>query len=508
MATRTLEIVAKVRDQASQSLKRMEQRLYKVGAAAKKASAGFAILNKQLNITDKALGRSTKNWNKMGQTTTKSSRNLEKSNKVIKNTGKAVQNTNADFTKFNRTMFSTTAFVGLFTLAFRSMTQAMSEGAGLDRLSNQVERVFGDKGTFLKSVRDTTDSSIDMTEAMRAGISLASLGIVKDSKQAADLIARAGVAAKLAGKDSAEGIKQFSEFMKDGSVQHLEFLNLIHRTNPALKIQLAALKKYGDIAGGVLSNSHKLAIGQKVLFLATKDSMRGNRDLYDSMRDIGQGMHFASKAAVNFITKGLVPIFDKVTALLWKFRESTREHQKNSKSLVFLGKTAMVATVALSGLTATLGTMRLMAIALSSLGIGVPVLTGAIGALALAFVSTTHGTEGFMEKLKLFGGVFQGTWQLVSSFLSSPENFAKGIGLMDKSLHDMLKKAGLLGLVKGLARAAALAYQFGAGMKEGVIKTLKDVDKAIGGPLKKLLELLNLGPERWSRSWLKEMKNI
>src|SRR3990172_8977624 len=121
---------------------------------------------------------------------------------------------------------------------------------------------------------------------MRQGISLKSLGIVKNSDEWAELSAKAATSAKLAGLDSAEGIRRIGEFAKTGSINQLQYLNLIHKANPALQAQMAILHKAGGVMGGVISTQARLAIGMKLLNLATENSLRSQRDLANILEDL------------------------------------------------------------------------------------------------------------------------------------------------------------------------------------------------------------------------------
>ena len=76
--------------------------------------------------------------------------------------------------------------------------------------------------------------------------------------------------------------------MKDGSIAHLEFLNLISRNNAGFKIAQAVLTKYGGVAGGALSAAQRLAIGQELLNKATQGALKGNRDYADILQDVSQ----------------------------------------------------------------------------------------------------------------------------------------------------------------------------------------------------------------------------
>jgi len=420
----------------------------------------------------------------------------------LRGTGKAAREAELDFTKFNRTLFSTTAFVNIFSKAFSGLASSIEKGAEIDRVAGQFERVLGPKGSFFKNISDLTDNSIDRFEAMRSGISLRALGIVKDTSQIANIVARAGTAAKLAGKTSGEGIQQFTDFLKDGSVAHLEFLNLIAKTNPAFQAQMAILGKAGGIMGGVISTQARLALGQKLLAAATQNQMKGNRDLLDTMSDIKQAFFFLKGETGTFLGTALQPLIDKTKDLIFNFTANLENIRKTDKNLLFLAKTVILVSGAVAGLAATLGTLRLSVMALTSLGIGLPGLATTVILLTTGFLGLTSSVDSFMDKLRVLGAFFKGTFQLMHSFLTDPENFAAGIGKMDKSVHDMLQKNGLLELAKMVARVGSTIVTF---VKDSIdaLKSLANfVDRSFGGIARTLINIISAISAPWKRFWV------
>jgi len=427
---------------------------------------------------------------------------LRGASKEVDNFGRSVKKASLDVTQFNRVMFSTTAYIGLFTGGFRKFSEFLTEGANLDRLTNQFERVIGPRGEFFQQIKGFTTTAVDRFEAMRAGIELKSLGIVHSSERIAELVARAGTAAKLAGKDSGEGIKNFTKFLKDGSVTNLEFLNLVARTNPALQAQMAILQKAGGTMGGVISTQARLALGYRLLREATRGAMRGQRDLADIMMDLRQSFTFLRGSIGRFIGAALAPLLEKVVDIVDKFTDMLDNIRKNEKNILFLTKAIIVATSAVAGLAAVFGTLRLATIALGSLGIGLPALLGIVGALSLGFMAVTNSVDGFMEKLKLFAAFVRGTFQLVHSFLTDPENFAKGIGKMDESIAKLLDKHGLLGLATNLARVSAIIIRFVSDVGAKLIGWFKAIDKIVGDFVGTIAKLLGIDAGPWSRNWI------
>jgi len=434
---------------------------------------------------------------------------MRKVQKTIKQTGVAAKNASVDFTKFNRTMFATTAFIGLFTISARRLAGAMMTAASMDRVVIQFKRLAGKEGIgALFQALSQYSVGIDRMEALRTGIALSSLGIMKDTSRIAEFVARAGTAAKMAGLDAAEGIRRFTKFMKDGSVAHLEFLNLIRSTNPELLIQLAALRKYGDIAGAALSGTQRLMIGQKLLIAATKGQLKGNRDLLDTLVNLGQAFKWFGKDITMFLGEALSPLLEGIHKIIFSWSGFLDKTRESHKEILFLIKSFTIATTAAAGFVAVSGLLRLSALALGSLGIGIPVLTGTVGALGLAFLGTTHNVSGFMKKLQVFGGIFKGAWELASSFLTVPELYTEGMGEMSKSTHKLLTDYGLLDLTKNLARVLIVIRSFGRGLYQGFISTLKIVKDMVSWTASLFSSLFGFNVGKWSRNWITGIEGV
>lgn len=364
---------------------------------------------------------------------------LKKVQKGFKQTGKAVRKTGADFTQFNRVMFSATAFVGMFTRAFTGLTQVMQRGAEVDRVADQFERVLGPKGRFFQAISETTTNSIDRVEAMRSAIALGSLGIIRDSGKMAEFIAKAGTAAKMAGLDSSEGVKRFTQFMKTGSIANLEFLNLIAGTNKSLSIQMGILGKVGGPLGKVLKDTRKLAIGQALLDAATKGNLKGQRDLFDILQDSRQSFKLFGDEIGNFITAALGPLLDKISRFTFKLTDFAETIRKTDKHTVDFIKNLIIAGTTFATIGLSLGSFRLGLKALGALGLGgIPGLITLMAALAAGFMDTDSIIKTFAATMKKVGAVMMGAFQLTTSFLGDADKFKRGIGTMNNALVDFL----------------------------------------------------------------------
>lgn len=438
-----------------------------------------------------------------------SSAALKKVQRSLRDTGKAAKRTGVDFTEFNRVMFSTTAFIGIFSNAIRQISDTLMEGAKVDRVASQFERVLGPSGRFFNAISGLTDNTIDRMEAMRAGISLKSLGIADNMDQIAGIVSRAGTAAKLAGKDSSEGIKQYTNFLKTGSIASLSFLNIIAETNPALQAQMAILQKAGGPLGKVITTQQKLAIGAALLQAATEGQLKGQRDLLDVLKDMGQAFFFAKANVGKFIGTALTPLLEKVTKAVFSFSDLIERIRTGDKQFMMFTKNLIVAGSAIISVLASLGTARLLFKALAAIGIGgIPFLALSVVSLAAAFSDLDKGLERVTRVFKLMGASVLGVFQLMSSFINSTENAASGIGKMDSALYDLLDEAGLLGFVTNISRAGIAVVEFGKGVVSGITQAFDYLNDKFGGAIDKIKEWLGLDTGPWSRNVLKNAKAI
>lgn len=435
---------------------------------------------------------------------------LKKIQGSFQGVNKEAKNTGANFDQFNKIMFITTAYVGAFVMAFSKMSQAITEAGDLDRLSEQFERVAGPKGEMFQAISSMTKNSIDKMEAMRAGIAISNLGIAKNTNQVAEIIARAGTAAKRSGLHSAEGIKKVTEFLKTGEVSNLSFLNVLTATNPALQMQMAILQKAGGIMGGVISTQAKLRMGMAALRAATQGMGDDSADLADTMANLSQSFSFLKNETFRLLGKALTPIFEKitevadsVTSLVERLRTADPSFMKTIKNFAIIA----------SGIATTIGvigTLRLVMKALTAVGIGpLPLLALAITTLTGSFFDQQQSIDILMNTLKKFGSIAMGVFQLVSSFLQDPENFAKGIGKMDKSVHDFLQSNGLLNLTITIARVSAVIITFVQDTGNQLIKWFTKAREAIQPFIDKINKMFDASTAKaWSRSWIEGGEGI
>lgn len=427
------------------------------------------------------------------------SKPLDEVEKRIKRTGQAADAANLHFTKFNRTLFTTAAFVGTFVKTFSNLSNSITQGAELDRVETQFERVLGPKGTLLSNIRQLTDTAVDRMEAMRAGIQMANLGIATNSQDVAKIVAMSGAAARKAGLDSSEGIKRVTNFLKNGSISELEFLNVIKRTNPALQAQMAILNKAGGAMGQVISTQARLSMGMSALRSATAGSMMGFRDLADQVVAVKDATTNFTRTVGRFLGAALGPLIDKVTVLLDSFADTLDNIRKNEKNLVFLAKALLVVTGGVLGLAGAMGTLRLAAMALGSLGLGLPKLLTIILGLGGAFLGVTSTVDTFMDKLKLFGAFIKGIYQMVTSL-----DTETGIAKIDKDIKELLERNGIFTLAQNISRAVSVIKTV---VKDGIDAFkwfARSVDNLFGGITKGFIDSLDKFRDPWNNFWVND----
>lgn len=416
----------------------------------------------------------------------------------IKRTSRATAGATNRFKDFNRTLFATTAFIGTFMKAFSSLSSSITKGAELDRLENQFERVLGPSSNLLGHIKNFTDTAIDQVDAMTSGIALSNLGIVSSSEEAAQIIAMAGAAARQANLDSGEGIKRVTQFLKDGSISQLEFLNVIKSTNPQLQAMMSTLSAAGGTMGTVMSTQARLKMGTNALNAATQGTMKGFRDLRDVTKSISANFRAFSMNLGRLLATSLGPFIDKMSIMFETLSKGLENITKNEKEIRFLTKAMVVGTGATLGLAGAIGTLRLATMALGSLGFGLPMLIGLAATLGGTFSAVTRNANSLTERLKVFGAFLKGIWQLFSSLDEDT-----GLAQIDKDLADLLRGAGIFEFTHNVARAFSVVRSFVRGFVDSVSTSINfaiSLFEKLVGSIKNLLGMDAAGP--WSSSWL------
>jgi len=352
---------------------------------------------------------------------------------------------------------------------------------------------------MFKSIAGFTDNSIDKVEALRSAIQIKTLGIGNSTKDIGELIARAGTASKLAGMDSAEGIKKFTQFLKDGSIANLEFLNLIKSNDPALKLQMSMIGKMGGVLGGAMTAQMKYGLGLKLLRAATDGQLKGQRDLYDVVSESKQAFSLLKNEIGIFLGTALSSVLNKITKVVDAFSSMLEYIRTTKKEILFLAKSVTVATAAFAGFMATVGTIRLAALGLKALGISTaPIILGATVLLSV-FTALTHKIkegatpiERLVNKLQLFSAVLKGTYQLVSSLITNQDNMTKGIGKMDKELYELLNNNGLFVFVHEASKKLAILALFAKEVFKELVSWAKTLDETFGSLTNKVAEIFGV----------------
>lgn len=440
---------------------------------------------------------------------------------------KATTNVRKSFKDFNQTMFGATAFVGMFTQAFNSLAETMMAGSQFDRATAQFGKRFGQElpshikkftdgasaevgpsGRFIEMIRGMTDNSIDMMSAMTSVIQLRSAGVKGSVKDMAEIMAMAGTAAKSAGKDSVEGIKRITDFLKDGSLAHLQHLGLLRESSPALIAYKAVLGKAGGTMGTAMTSAFKLSFGMRILRKATNGQLKGQRDLRDTLQDVAQFFDHLRSTIGTFLGKAIQPLLESFTELSIKATVILQDIKNNKKEILFLAKAFLIGTTALTGFILVIGAFRLAVTALTSLVGGIPLLTVLITSLAAAIIYSKTSMKGLTEGFHTFGAIAKGTFQLIQSFTNDADNFAAGIGKMDAKTHEMLKKKGLLGLVENIARVGSVIKIFISSAATGFMDSLDAMLSSLGAVGNKIKKFLGMDSKKWGRNWLDTAKSL
>jgi hypothetical protein len=421
---------------------------------------------------------------------------LDNVTKKIKSTGKAAKDASLDFVQFNKTLFTTTAFVATFVKGITSLRNSMEMGGDLERLSNQYERLLGPKGALFRSIDSMTTTAIARMDALKAGVDLRNLGIAKSSEQVAEIIAKAGTAAKLSGIDAGEGIEKFTNFLKDGSVANLEALGLIKRTDPQFQALLATLNKAGGVYGTVISTQAKLNIGMALLNKRVEGQLKNLRDLKDLTLLLNDSFSIMKRQIGSLLGQALRPLIEKLIPLIYKFGDVLEQIRKNEKHIVFLVRAFTILTGSVAGLVAALGTLKLAIKLLGFAGFGLPGLVAGVLWLTTAFIGLTHAAQGPMEKLRVLGAIFKGIYELVTNL--DPET---GMSKISKSTKALLEKYGLLDFVKTISRIVATTKRVVQDLGNVFQKVADKLDKITGGLFNGFKNYMSDFTKDWTTWW-------
>lgn len=415
-----------------------------------------------------------------------------------------------DFTQFNKTLFTTTAFLGTFYKMFTTLTAKLEEGAGLERLQNQYRRVFGTSG-LQADIRNFTSTAVSEMDAMQAALNMGNAGVVHSQEEAADLIAKAATASKMANIDVSTGIREVTEALKNGSIANLEHLNILRTNDPVLKQEMSMLQKMTGIMSPAYMAQYRYNLIKRALTRHTKDHMHAEMDLMDIVTKMTSSFKVLSGTVGIFLGKAVSPLVLKVEDLVVNFTDFLTRVTKD-KSVLEFTKNLMVIGSVVTGVVATLGTLRLGMLMLGFAGIGpFGVILTALTGIAVAMTDLKPQIADIGKLLKIVGSTFSGVTQLVSSFFLNADNFSKGVGTMDKKTADFLRtiKVGdsdLLSIVENISRTLVVTLQF---INDVIDKIKSGITSLIESPMfKSLSENLFGDSEAWSRRWIDEGSKV
>ena len=371
---------------------------------------------------------------------------LEKVQKGIRNTGKAAKDATSNIWQFNKTLFSTFAFVGLFTKGFSSLKESLMIGAELDKVSTQFERQIGPKSKFISALEGSTNVVIDEMTALRNGLELGNLGITKSVEDAALTIAKFGVAGKLAGKDASSVIDGLTQAVTRGNVSKLEELGIMKASDPAYMALMAVVGKAGGVMGGTIAKQEAMAIVMGAINKRVQGQMFAFMSLGEVIEYTGTAYGNLKRNIGVLLANVMRPLLEKLLPLIQSFNKIVDSITRTDKHTLFLVKTVLALTAGISGLFASLGSLQLIVKLLGFTPLGFGGMSIAIVAVTAAFVGLTRAADGPLAKLKIFGAFFKGIYELINNF--DPET---GMSKISAATEKLLSDNGILGFVDFIA---------------------------------------------------------
>ena len=412
----------------------------------------------------------------------------------LKSMGKASKEVSADLTQFNKTLFTSAAFIGTFAKGLSSIKASLEFGAELDKATTQYERVVGPRGDLVKALAKGSNVIVDETAALQSALHLGMLGIVKDGKQAGDILSKMAVAGAMMGKDPTQAMKDLTEASIDGNVAKFQEYGLINKNSAAYMTLTASVNKAGGTYGNMLVKQMQIAMVTKLLTEHTKKHMFMMLSTGQVVESFGTAFTNAKRHIGVFLANAVRPLLEKLIPLIIQFTEFIANAYKTNKNLMFLTKTVLVLTGAVSGFLAVIGTLQLAIKLLGFAGIGLPGLIIATLSLTAGFVGLTKGADGVIKKLELMGAFFKGIYELVSSF--DPET---GISQISDSTKALL--GDLYPFVKMISRVIVIVGTTLRDIWDLLKATGKVVDTAFGGIFRFFTDNFSKFTEGWSTWW-------
>lgn len=424
------------------------------------------------------------------------SKPLQRVQNNLRGTGKAAKEVTADLWQFNKTIFSGIAFLNLFTKAFGAIRSSMDLGAPLDRVTTQFEKVFGPRGDFLAALRGSTNSVVDEFAAVETALHLGQLGITKSSGTAADMISKMAVAARMAGKDTTEGVKDLTQAVLDGNIAKLQEYGIMRKYDPAYMALIASMNKAGGIYGATIVKQQQLAIVMSKLTEHTRDHMFMFMSTGEVVSALGKKFVDLRQHIGVLLSTAFRPLMEKLIPFLDKLSDTLFTIYRTDKQILFLVKSVIALGGALSGLLATVGSLKLAVKLLGFARVGLPGLSAAVLTLGAALVGLTKDADGVLEKFRVIGAVFKGVYELVTNL--DPET---GMSKISKSTKDLLEKYGLLGFTQTIARIVSVIKTVVQDIYRVFTVTAKFVDKVFGGMFETFKNIISSFTSTWTTWW-------
>jgi hypothetical protein len=421
----------------------------------------------------------------------------------IKKVGDQTEKLNNNFLKFNRTLFTTTAFIGTFVAAFKGLSSAITAGADFERVEKQFENAFGTTSSMSRHIGKFTDAAVSEFESMQKALELKSLGLVSSTEEASKFLAMGAAAARRYGKDSSEGLRAVTEFLKTHDITQLQSIGILNKANKEFLAQQGIIGAMGTPINAMLRSEGALNLGLKALSVTVKDSMFGFEDLKDILEKFGSSYTVLKSRVGEFLGQVFSPMIKKFTEFSEKLADSLEKLHKVNPELLAMAKIAGFTTIAVASLVATLGTLKLISIALASTGFGLPKLISILLIGAGIFKSVTNSVDSVNERLKLFTGFARAIYQLISSF-----DKTTGISKLDRDLKQLLDNHGLLSLAENIARISITIKEFVKDVGSTLINWGKEAFSWINKITDAIKGFLGIKTGPWSQDFISGMDGI
>jgi len=275
-------------------------------------------------------------------------------------------------------------------------------------------------------------------------------------------------------------------------------LNLISKTDTGLMGQNAVLGKFGGLFSQLISVQAKKALGDRLLYQATKDLMKGSADLADTLGFVGNQWRFVKGETGRFLLTAMQPLIEKFGMFLNSLR-LTVAVMKDNKNLLFLAKSFIMVSSAALGLAGALGTLRLAGISLGSLGFGLPRLIFLAVTLGSVFLGVTEKAQKLSDKIKVFAGFIRGVWQLVTSL-----DRKTGIAQIDEDLKKLLEDNGLFVFAQNVARVGSVIKRVVEDLVDAFRWLSARTDEVFGGIARKFINMVSKFKKPWENFWVSD----